>query len=843
MSSTYYSSKRQFETYGAYRAKMVLDVDKSNTSVKVSWHIYAQMQYKWGVGVGIKMTGADSGSDTGFLSSNQGGSSEWKNAASKSGSATFSRGTSSSSKTFKATAYGASVSGHSAAGGSPVSVSHTITIPALEDYTIKYSANGGSGAPSSQTKYYGRTLTLSSKKPTRTGYDFVGWGLSSGDTKKNYDPGDKYTANKSDTLYAIWRKKTYTIKYSANGGSNSGNTSQTKYYGTTLKLFAGSYFSRPGYTLIGWGTSSSGGVRYKLGGSYTANSDDTLYAIWKAKTYTITYNVNGGQSYHSKQTKTYGTSLKLYSDAPKREGYKFIRWDGSDKNKYSVGSTYTGNANLTLTAVWENNTNWMLVGYYDSVTGNYIDPKNPNNASKARKNLTIGNTVQLLPDIPNRFGFIGWSKKLETLQPYTVLPDTKFSTRLYVPAGNVDKNQRYAYGVYRDISPSKTKILNSSIVRVDSDAEFNTYIKAIEENQLFDSVTSDTDTLFGYLELSDSFKNVIISKQNITIIDIDSDELDIEVTGSGNNIYIRIIRANSDFKANEAYTVNINCIDTDQKPISYSIKVSRIATIFDLTREGQDFVVNNNPLYNYIEYPITFGPRVKFNATTINDGPARAKSLTGAPVTSAGGETICLLRTNEYNETVLGGYEISAQTNNGGRGNTYIFCPEDRNIMLGSSSHPPTNVYTYGTLRPQGNVYIKDHLYIHNHTGDEGYVGYVEYKSVTDSVYYTSSGWKHLTGCSISLSGGTWLITTMARITGTVAGDVYGLAVGYRQNSTNYLYTYSRTSIESNGGIMQFTTQYIASFSSSATFHPAVYMAGKSAAKLTNRMVRAVRIA
>ena len=110
MSSTYYSSKRQFETYGAYRAKMVLDVDKSNTSVKVSWHIYAQMQYKWGVGVGIKMTGADSGSDTGFLSSNQGGSSEWKNAASKSGSATFSRGTSSSSKTFKATAYGASVS-------------------------------------------------------------------------------------------------------------------------------------------------------------------------------------------------------------------------------------------------------------------------------------------------------------------------------------------------------------------------------------------------------------------------------------------------------------------------------------------------------------------------------------------------------------------------------------------------------------------------------------------------------------------------------------------------------------------------------------------------------------
>ena len=38
-------------------------------------------------------------------------------------------------------------------------------------YTISYNANGGSGAPASQTKTYGTTLTLSSTKPTRSGYD------------------------------------------------------------------------------------------------------------------------------------------------------------------------------------------------------------------------------------------------------------------------------------------------------------------------------------------------------------------------------------------------------------------------------------------------------------------------------------------------------------------------------------------------------------------------------------------------------------------------------------------------------------------------------------------------
>ena len=39
-------------------------------------------------------------------------------------------------------------------------------------YTISFNANGGSGAPGSQTKKYFSNLTLSSTKPTRTGYTF-----------------------------------------------------------------------------------------------------------------------------------------------------------------------------------------------------------------------------------------------------------------------------------------------------------------------------------------------------------------------------------------------------------------------------------------------------------------------------------------------------------------------------------------------------------------------------------------------------------------------------------------------------------------------------------------------
>lgn len=71
-------------------------------------------------------------------------------------------------------------------------------------FTVTYNANGGTGAPSNQTKTYGTNLTLSSTKPTKTDYKFEGWGTSSSDTTPKYQPGGIYTANAGITLYAIW---------------------------------------------------------------------------------------------------------------------------------------------------------------------------------------------------------------------------------------------------------------------------------------------------------------------------------------------------------------------------------------------------------------------------------------------------------------------------------------------------------------------------------------------------------------------------------------------------------------------------------------------------------------
>ena len=100
-------------------------------------------------------------------------------------------------------------------GGSSFTVtsSGTTTLYAVwkvNTYTVSYNANGGSGAPSAQTKTYNVSLTLSATVPTRSGYIFQGWATSSTGAVA-YQPSGSYTANAAVTLYAIWKAANATL--------------------------------------------------------------------------------------------------------------------------------------------------------------------------------------------------------------------------------------------------------------------------------------------------------------------------------------------------------------------------------------------------------------------------------------------------------------------------------------------------------------------------------------------------------------------------------------------------------------------------------------------------------
>lgn len=223
------------------------------------------------------------------------------------------------------------------------SVSFTVNVPAWTSYTIKYNANGGSGAPSSQTKWKDQTLKLSTTKPTRTGYSFLGWSTSSSATSATYAAGANYTANAAATLYAVWKANTYTVSYNANGGTGAPG-SQTKTYGVSLTL-SSTKPTRTNYNFKGWGTSASATtVAYTPGASYTTNSAITLYAVWElAYTKPRINNYSVGRCTSNGTTSDEGTyALVKFSWATDRDVTSIVV-------EWLSGSTVVGSKTISAT--------------------------------------------------------------------------------------------------------------------------------------------------------------------------------------------------------------------------------------------------------------------------------------------------------------------------------------------------------------------------------------------------------------------------------------------------------------------------------------------------------------
>lgn len=198
-------------------------------------------------------------------------------------------------------------------------------------YTVSFNANGGSGAPNSQTKTYGTNLTLSSTKPTRTGYTFKCWNTKSDGSGTNYNAGASYASNSAATLYAIWTEHALTVNYYSNYATSAfddalntvGSDKNVKvytydfYYDNDyseygLANYSGSsgsvYMTRTGYTATGkWGTSASGGTLVDEDTGYSTgqalakalgkdlssgNASVNIYAQWEENVLTVNYYAN-----------------------------------------------------------------------------------------------------------------------------------------------------------------------------------------------------------------------------------------------------------------------------------------------------------------------------------------------------------------------------------------------------------------------------------------------------------------------------------------------------------------------------------------------------------------------
>ena len=243
----------------------------------------------------------------------------------------------------------------------------------LKKYTVSYNANGGTGAPGNQIKTYGSVLTLSTQKPTRTGYLFNYWDGSDG---KTYKPGAVFSTNADTKMTAHWTPITYYVSYNKNKPGKASHdvsgimTNSTHSYNNEIK--SAGYtpnLSKNSYGIKGWNfrywdsQANDKGTDYS-NGSYIKNLTSTngatvaMYAQWKPNVYMLVlddqYATSDGTPYIYEKydygwysNKTYGSDFAgRYADGsgsissvivPKKTGMKF---NGYFTEKNGKGTKY-----------------------------------------------------------------------------------------------------------------------------------------------------------------------------------------------------------------------------------------------------------------------------------------------------------------------------------------------------------------------------------------------------------------------------------------------------------------------------------------------------------------------
>lgn len=164
--------------------------------------------------------------------------------------------------------------------------------------------------------------------------------------------GIKFTVTAKRNLWGIY--------FNANGGSGAPEWMK-RHWGEIVYIPSTTPY-KSGYTFNGWTkTQGSSTINYKPGDPIGDDSDVTLYAVWSqnvVKTWSITYNANGGSNAPAKQTANVGQSITITYSKPTRSGYTFLGWSTWNESPepeamFTPGYSYTSDSDTTLYAVWE----------------------------------------------------------------------------------------------------------------------------------------------------------------------------------------------------------------------------------------------------------------------------------------------------------------------------------------------------------------------------------------------------------------------------------------------------------------------------------------------------------
>ncbi len=209
-------------------------------------------------------------------------------------------------------------------------------------YTLYYNANGGSNGPSSQRVQAGVTFNLSSSKPTRSGYTFLGWSTNKNATSASFNPGGRVRLNGNTTLYAVWKKNASATVYASSVSLSS--SSCTMNTGNTKTLTAYVYPSNTTNKSVTWYSNRTSVATVSSSGKITAKSPGTAVitaTTSNGKTASCTVTVKGIKiscNYLYYENMAVGDIQYLTATAYPSDTSKFT-WSSSNSKVVSINSS------------------------------------------------------------------------------------------------------------------------------------------------------------------------------------------------------------------------------------------------------------------------------------------------------------------------------------------------------------------------------------------------------------------------------------------------------------------------------------------------------------------------
>jgi hypothetical protein len=228
----------------------------------------------------------------------------------------------------------------------------------LKKYSVKYDANGGTGAPTDTKKYLKEApVTISTVKPDNgSNYTFGGWN----DGSKTYGGGVLYTMGTGDvTFKAVWETvPECTIIFNGNGADTEADPKTMTVKKNASVSSLPKQPNKVGHKFIKWIDKT--GKEFNT--TYQVTSDITVSASWEKEIYTVKFESANKEVTinNSNVTAKYVELIELKNPT----GYDATKWifTGWYDGIISCGSSITVMGNVTIYARFEKNSPPLVEG-------------------------------------------------------------------------------------------------------------------------------------------------------------------------------------------------------------------------------------------------------------------------------------------------------------------------------------------------------------------------------------------------------------------------------------------------------------------------------------------------